>query len=76
MRNLGRRGVGRGAGGLQQAGQLPRPPLAGQAQEGESTLGAHHCASLSRLSDNHVTSLGAQALLQALERNNTILEVW
>lgn len=31
---------------------------------------------LSRLSNNRITCLGAEALLKALESNNTILEVW
>lgn len=29
-----------------------------------------------KLSNNHITSLGAEALLWALEKNDTILEVW
>lgn len=37
---------------------------------------AHHSVFLSRLSNNRVTCLGAEALLKALERNDTILEVW
>lgn len=41
-----------------------------------STLEAPHPVFLPRLSYNHVTSAGAEALLQALGRNDTILEVW
>lgn len=41
-----------------------------------SILEAHLSVFLSRLSNNCVTYLGAEALLWALERNDTILEVW
>lgn len=41
-----------------------------------SILEAHPSVFLSRLSNNYITYLGAEALLWALERNDTILEVW
>ncbi|XP_015428127.1 PREDICTED: nucleotide-binding oligomerization domain-containing protein 2 [Myotis davidii] len=37
---------------------------------------AHRCLFLRRLSNNRVTYRGAEALLQALERNDTVREVW
>lgn len=54
----------------------PKPPLTGQAQEGgrASLKLTPHLPP--RLSNNCVTYAGAEALLQALERNDTILEVW
>lgn len=41
-----------------------------------SILEAHPSIFFSRLSDNSITYFGAEALLRALERNDTILEVW
>lgn len=41
-----------------------------------NSLEAQLSVFLSRLSNNRVTYLGAEVLLQALERNDTILEVW
>lgn len=37
---------------------------------------AHHPTFFSRLSNNCITFVGAEALLQALASNDTILEVW
>lgn len=48
-----------------------------QAPRGDVSIPeAHHSVFFCRLSNNHVTCLGAEALLKALERNDTILEVW
>lgn len=42
----------------------------------ESPVAAHLGYFFSRLSNNGITYQGAEALLQALNKNSTILEVW
>lgn len=68
-----------GAGGLPDAGQLPKPHLIGEALEENCEpclLEAHPSIFFSRLPNNCITYLGAEALLQVRERNDSILEVW